>query len=1358
MLHDNLVSTSSERQRFGYTLFAATLALASMVMGPVLTGCQSEPEAEQAFEAAEQALSPKTIMVFAPHPDDEVLTSGGRIRAAVNEGHNVKIVVVTNGDVGGTQSGYLREAESVAAAELLGLTEDDVIFLGYGDSIMRPIYDSPSVSQVYTSIAGQQATYAGRGLGGVDYHTRVFGSPGAYNRQTVIQDFKAALSEFQPDEVYSLSPFDNHPDHQATSLFLTEALVELNRAGTPLPTRSYQTLVWQCGGWPEVDGFTPWLPYYPPECQTLPAWDHVTRFRVPLEMRSDLPEDNLKYRAIDIYPSQVIPFYFTFARADEVFWLSDFGTNVAVLANASASSQLTATGQTVGKVNDGVWSGEAIHEWSSNGQQAGAWVQLDWPAPMRINQVTLHDSSAYADNIVAGTLSFSDGTSIPVGELSIEGRPQDFTFPSKVVSWVRFTATDVEGSASLAEMAVFGAPVSVSGNQAPRIVSGPVANLDTISSGTSELSVQAIDLDGDTLQYEWSTDLGSVVGNGATATFTAPTVAFRTAAPITVRISDPFGNSTSNIVWVTITPGESLEIHPSTVLGGGTLLGRIFLDQTAPAGGKTITLSSDAPAVASVPTSVTVPAGASSASFEIFTNSVASETTVNISAGFDEVRSTTIKVTPVVPSALTLSSGSVVGGSALQGTVSLVAPAGPAGEVVQLSSSDTGAVSVPASITIPAGESSGTFSVTTNASETEKTVTVSATLANRTVSNALVVTVPSNSENVALRPGVVVTVSAEESAYGQTGTKAIDGVVDGYPGDYTREWSTGGQGVGAWIQLTWSQPVSIERVVLHDRPNTNDQILAGTLSFSDGASVAVGALPNGGGAHVVNFSKRTVSWVKFEVTQAAGSVGLAEFEVLSDGGENALTLAASSAVGGGALQGTVTVAGPAPAGGSFVALTSDSPSVASVPAGVMVPAGGRFVTFSITTTAVSTATDVTITAQFDSESSSKVFTLLPEPPVLQNVALQPGVTATVSSEAGAYGQTGAKAIDGFIDGYPGDYTREWATGGQGVGAWIQLTWPQPVSIEQVALYDRPNTNDQILGGTLTFSDGASVAVGGLPNSGAAQVVQFSKRTVTWVKFQVTQATGSVGLAEFQVLSSGGENALVLGSSSVVGGTTVQATVTLATPAPAGGSVVELTSDVPMLASVPATVTVPAGNRTATFDVATSAVGEPSSVTITAELPDATLTTSLTLTPAAPVLENVALQPGVTVTVSAEAPAYGQIGTKAVDGVIDGYPGDYTREWATGGQSVGAWIELQWPSPVTIQQIKLYDRPNLTDHVLAATASFSDGTTVNVPQLDNGGAATTVDFAPRTVTSVRILVAAASGYNIGLAELQVFASP
>ena len=136
---------------------------------------------------------------------------------------------------------------------------------------------------------------------------------------------------------------------------------------------------------------------------------------------------------------------------------------------------------------------------------------------------------------------------------------------------------------------------------------------------------------------------------------------------------------------------------------------------------------------------------------------------------------------------------------------------------------------------------------------------------------------------------------------------------------------------------------------------------------------------------------------------------------------------------------------------------------------------------------------------------------------LPDVALQ--ATATASSQNTSTGQTAAKAIDGVIDGYPGDYTKEWATIGGGAGSWLNLAWTSPQTINQVVLYDRPNPNDQVTGGTLTFSDGSTVNVPTLNNDGSATTVTFPAKTTTSLLFTVTSVSSStqnVGLSEIQV--------------------------------------------------------------------------------------------------------------------------------------------------------------------------------------------------------------------------------------------------
>ena len=136
--------------------------------------------------------------------------------------------------------------------------------------------------------------------------------------------------------------------------------------------------------------------------------------------------------------------------------------------------------------------------------------------------------------------------------------------------------------------------------------------------------------------------------------------------------------------------------------------------------------------------------------------------------------------------------------------------------------------------------------------------------------------------------------------------------------------------------------------------------------------------------------------------------------------------------------------------------------------------------------------------------------------------LASSAVVTVSSENIETAQTGAKAVDGVASGYPADSTNEWATVGGGAGSWIQLTWAQDVSLDEVVLYDRPNTDDQITGAVLTFSDGSAVEVGSLTNSGAGVSVAFAARAVSWVKLTITSVsstTYNVGLAEFEAFGS-----------------------------------------------------------------------------------------------------------------------------------------------------------------------------------------------------------------------------------------------
>jgi hypothetical protein len=142
-----------------------------------------------------------------------------------------------------------------------------------------------------------------------------------------------------------------------------------------------------------------------------------------------------------------------------------------------------------------------------------------------------------------------------------------------------------------------------------------------------------------------------------------------------------------------------------------------------------------------------------------------------------------------------------------------------------------------------------------------------------------------------------------------------------------------------------------------------------------------------------------------------------------------------------------------------------------------------------------------------------------------------------------------------------------------------------------------------------------------------------------------------------------------------------------------------------------------------------------------------LTFSLMTILSAAASTNVA--PNATVTASSEFN-----GDYAAVLTIDQQPVQHgVGEWASAGE-LAPWIELTWPEAVTINKVVVYDRPNLQDLATAGVITFSDGSTVEINDIDPEGKATAVEFEPKTVTSLKIELNG-TGANVGLAEIEVF---
>ena len=380
---------------------------------------------------------------------------------------------------------------------------------------------------------------------------------------------------------------------------------------------------------------------------------------------------------------------------------------------------------------------------------------------------------------------------------------------------------------------------------------------------------------------------------------------------------------TASLVQVTLNPATTGERTTTT-------LNRVTLSLPAPVGGAVVSLSSTDLAVASVPASVLVPGGATSATFSITTSAATNATTVTISAFYLGItKSATLTVSPVAIQSVAFSPSSVTGGVNAQGGITLTAAAPPEGFTIPLSSNLPSAATVPASVTVPAGASSAIFTATTYPQVATRVVQVTAsggaTSATLTVQPPQLRSIVFSAAQIpgGLADGVTISLSGKAPAQGIVVTLASSNpAVVPVP---TTTTVTGGAST-RYFTLT-TAPVSVSALV--------------TITAS-GAGSPVSA--------VLTVTMPTISM---------------------------MTLSASSVKGGTAVTATVRLRGVVAASGLALALSSSNPAAATVPASVTVPGGTSSFTFPVTTKPVSISSSTLIRANTATSSGYIKLTVNP---------------------------------------------------------------------------------------------------------------------------------------------------------------------------------------------------------------------------------------------------------------------------------------------------------------------------------------------------------------------------------------------
>ncbi len=209
-------------------------------------------------------------------------------------------------------------------------------------------------------------------------------------------------------------------------------------------------------------------------------------------------------------------------------------------------------------------------------------------------------------------------------------------------------------------------------------------------------------------------------------------VSFRMTSPhvttgVRVTLTATLGSSAkSTTVYIDPYAFRGIFASPNEVTGGDTTDIVVQITGEAAVGDYTVFLSSSLPAV-HLPVSLAIPLGEKGVSVRVKTSPVSAPTVATLTAKLGAFSQTTsLKLEPFELAHFFASPSSVSGGQWSDGVVQIAGPAGPQGNVVSLTSSDA-AVTVPATITVPAGKTGASFRIKTEPAGTSaRSVTLTA--------------------------------------------------------------------------------------------------------------------------------------------------------------------------------------------------------------------------------------------------------------------------------------------------------------------------------------------------------------------------------------------------------------------------------------------------------------------------------------------------------------------------------------------------------------------------------------------------------------------------------------------------------
>ena len=416
----------------------------------------------------------KSVLVLVPHQDDELNLAGATICNLLDHKIKVRVLFCTNSDR--FEPGALRLREGIASCHALGLPDEDIIFLGYCNTLrLRPdlnFYNGDSDDLLVTSMHGLTETY---GLPEkpefcyAQHHVHH-----QYTKRNFRNDLKEVILTYQPAVILAVD-FDRHPDHRSLSFLFEEALSEILHTptntyhpevykgfaynGSYLGRRDFFTALNLLGEVPAEGSFS----NNPAFDTDYPPYDWTERVRLPLPRKvlTRTLNSNFLYPAIRAHLSQgMLHNAKRILNSDQVFWRrrTDSLTYQARVHVSSGEGQYLTNFKLTDCPN--VLALPAALQggtWIPAANDARRTALFTFSEPHTVSRIVLYGTADSQSKQLSGSILLSNGAQQNFSSVRPGAKPTLFDWPPQAaIKWVQITlAANSDPAAGLNEVEIY---------------------------------------------------------------------------------------------------------------------------------------------------------------------------------------------------------------------------------------------------------------------------------------------------------------------------------------------------------------------------------------------------------------------------------------------------------------------------------------------------------------------------------------------------------------------------------------------------------------------------------------------------------------------------------------------------------------------------------------------------------------------------------------------------------------------------------------------------------------------------------------------------------------------------------------